>query len=62
MCPGKKSGTNNVCGAEWPYMEVRRIALLTEEEQKHFEETMAKLAANEKCEYYPVSTLKNQII
>lgn len=37
-------------------MEVRRIALLTQEEQNHFEETMAELAADRYYEYNPVSS------
>lgn len=36
-------------------MEVRRIALLTDEEQNYFEETMATLAANKYFEYNSVS-------
>ncbi|KAB5579293.1 hypothetical protein PHYPO_G00193440 [Pangasianodon hypophthalmus] len=52
VCPAIKQGTDT-CGAEWPYMEVRRIALLTQEEQNHFEETMAVLAAAKYCEYNP---------
>ncbi|KAG7330261.1 hypothetical protein KOW79_006483 [Hemibagrus wyckioides] len=51
LCPALKNGTNNKCGAEWKYVEVRRIALLTEEEQNHFEKTMAELAAAMYCEY-----------
>ncbi|XP_062849644.1 uncharacterized protein si:ch211-212k18.15 [Trichomycterus rosablanca] len=51
LCPALKDGTTQRCGAEWPYMEVRKIALLTDEEQNHFEETMARLAAAKYCEY-----------
>jgi len=29
------------CGAEWSYAEVCKMALLTPEEKKHFERTMA---------------------
>ncbi|XP_066538061.1 E3 ubiquitin-protein ligase DDB_G0292642 [Hoplias malabaricus] len=50
-CPALKDGTLNKCGAEWSYVEVRRMALLTQEEQGHFEETMAVLAAVEYCEH-----------
>ncbi|KAI5104234.1 hypothetical protein C0J45_5860, partial [Silurus meridionalis] len=51
LCPALKNGTTNRCGAEWKYMEVRRIALLTQEEQNYFEEKMAELAAAKYCEY-----------
>ncbi|XP_026859625.2 probable E3 ubiquitin-protein ligase RNF144A-A [Electrophorus electricus] len=51
LCPALKDGTTQKCGAVWPYVEVRRMALLTQEEQSHFEETMAVLAAAEYCEY-----------
>ena len=54
-CPALRDGTTEKCGTEWPYMEVRRMALLTQEEQSHFEETMAVLAAAEYCEYNSVS-------
>ncbi|XP_072542896.1 uncharacterized protein [Salminus brasiliensis] len=50
-CPALKDGTTKKCEAVWPYVEVRRMALLTQEEQSHFEETMAVLAAAEYCEY-----------
>ncbi|KAI5104236.1 hypothetical protein C0J45_5862 [Silurus meridionalis] len=52
LCPALKQGIEK-CGAVWPYMEVRRIALLTQEEQNHFEETMAQLASAKYCEYNP---------
>lgn len=58
VCPAITDDNNKKCGAEWKYMEVRRIALLTEEEQSHFEETMAELAAAKYCEYNQVSTCK----
>ncbi|TSL40964.1 hypothetical protein Baya_7043 [Bagarius yarrelli] len=52
LCPCLKDDqTTNRCGAEWKYSEVRRIAALTEEEQGHFEETMAHLAAAMYCEF-----------
>ncbi|KAK3546640.1 hypothetical protein QTP70_031432, partial [Hemibagrus guttatus] len=51
LCPALKDGTTERCGAEWKYMEVRRIAVLSQEEQSHFEETMAHLAAAKYCEY-----------
>ncbi|KAG9274341.1 uncharacterized protein si:ch211-212k18.15 [Astyanax mexicanus] len=50
-CPALKDGTIEKCGAVWTYSEVRRMALLTQEEQNHFEETMAVLAVAEYCEY-----------
>uniref|UniRef100_A0A8C1WJ28 Si:ch211-212k18.15 n=1 Tax=Cyprinus carpio TaxID=7962 RepID=A0A8C1WJ28_CYPCA len=51
LCPALKEGTLQRCNAEWPYAEVRRLAVLTQEEQSHFEETMAVLAAAEYCEH-----------
>ncbi|XP_067257801.1 uncharacterized protein si:ch211-212k18.15 [Chanodichthys erythropterus] len=51
MCPALKDDTLQRCNAEWPYVEVRRLAVLTQEEQSHFEETMAVLAAAEYCEH-----------
>ncbi|XP_072553628.1 E3 ubiquitin-protein ligase DDB_G0292642-like [Paramormyrops kingsleyae] len=51
MCPALKDGTIEQCGTEWSYQEVRKLALLTDSEQRHFEETMAALAAAEFCEY-----------
>lgn len=47
--------TLDKCGAEWSYTEIRKLAVLTAEEQAHFEETMAMLAAAEYCEYKTVS-------
>lgn len=43
------------CDAVWAYQEVRRLAVLTVEEMQHFEETSARLAAQEYCEYKSVS-------
>ncbi|XP_047674255.1 uncharacterized protein si:ch211-212k18.15 [Tachysurus fulvidraco] len=51
LCPALKNGTTKMCAAEWKYVDVRRIALLNQEEQNHFEETMAELAAAKYCEY-----------
>ncbi|XP_039631226.1 uncharacterized protein LOC120542685 [Polypterus senegalus] len=50
-CPALKNGTTRKCDAVWSYDEVRRLALLTDEEQAHFEETLAVLAAAEYCEF-----------
>ncbi|XP_062900999.1 uncharacterized protein LOC134344823 [Mobula hypostoma] len=49
-CPALKDD-GQACGQEWPYHEVRKLAVLTREEQLHFEETVAVLAAAEYCEY-----------
>ncbi|XP_055501310.1 uncharacterized protein LOC129703169 [Leucoraja erinacea] len=49
-CPGKKDGTEEKCNKEWPYVEVRRHALLDNDEQKYFEEKVALLAAAKYCE------------
>uniref|UniRef100_A0A3B3C626 RING-type domain-containing protein n=1 Tax=Oryzias melastigma TaxID=30732 RepID=A0A3B3C626_ORYME len=35
------------CNKEWPYVEVRKMALLTPEEREYFESTMAQNAARE---------------
>ncbi|KPP67366.1 putative E3 ubiquitin-protein ligase RNF144A-A [Scleropages formosus] len=51
LCPALKEGTVKKCGALWSYQEVRKLAVLTADEQKHFEEAMAALAAAEFCEY-----------
>lgn len=50
-----KEGTLQKCDAEWSYVEVRRLAVLTTEEMQHFEETMARLSAVEYCEFKSVS-------
>ncbi|KAF4119179.1 hypothetical protein G5714_001230 [Onychostoma macrolepis] len=39
------------CKAEWPYSEVRRLAVFSDSERAHFEENMALLAAAEFCEF-----------
>ncbi|XP_063048609.1 uncharacterized protein DDB_G0292642 [Engraulis encrasicolus] len=50
-CPALEEGTLQRCGAEWPYTEIRRLAVLNAQEQAHFEETMVMLAVAEHCEY-----------
>uniref|UniRef100_A0A8C9WIL2 Si:ch211-212k18.15 n=1 Tax=Scleropages formosus TaxID=113540 RepID=A0A8C9WIL2_SCLFO len=57
LCPALKEGTVKKCGALWSYQEVRKLAVLTADEQKHFEEAMAALAAAEFCEYKSVSNV-----
>ncbi|XP_047447964.1 uncharacterized protein LOC125012200 isoform X2 [Mugil cephalus] len=47
-CPALVEGTK-LCNKELPYREVRRLANLTVEEMKHFEETMGRLTATENC-------------
>ncbi|XP_068164444.1 probable E3 ubiquitin-protein ligase RNF144A-A [Antennarius striatus] len=49
-CPAIKNGTREKCGAVWPYVEVRRLAVLTTEEMHHFEKVISNLAAAEYCE------------
>ncbi|CAL8241629.1 unnamed protein product [Merluccius merluccius] len=39
------------CGAEWSYTEVRRLAVLTVDEMQQFEESLARLAATEFCDF-----------
>lgn len=50
-CPALKKGTLQKCEAEWSYQEVRRLAVLTHEEMQYFEESIARLAATEYCEF-----------
>ncbi|XP_039631136.1 uncharacterized protein LOC120542622 isoform X1 [Polypterus senegalus] len=50
-CPALKDGTMQKCEAVWSYDEVRRLALLTDEEQADFEEKLAVMAAAEYCEF-----------
>lgn len=51
-CPALKEGTTNKkCNQEWPYQEVRRLAVLTAEEMEYFEENLARLAAATYFEY-----------
>lgn len=59
MCPALKDGTTQKCNTEWPYVEVRRLAVLTQEEQRYFEEAMAVLAAAVYCEHKTVCILCN---
>ncbi|KAK2906484.1 hypothetical protein Q8A67_005469 [Cirrhinus molitorella] len=49
-CPAITHGTEK-CNAEWPYLEVRKLAVLSDSEQAHFEENMALMAASEYCEF-----------
>ncbi|XP_064198314.1 E3 ubiquitin-protein ligase RNF19B [Anguilla rostrata] len=49
-CPALRDGTLQKCGAQWTYQEVRKLAVLTATEQRHFEVTLAALAAAEYCE------------
>ncbi|XP_070849580.1 probable E3 ubiquitin-protein ligase RNF144A-A [Chaetodon trifascialis] len=48
-CPAFRDGTN--CNAVWSYQEVRRLAVLTAGEMQYFEESIARLAAAEYCEF-----------
>ncbi|KAJ1090407.1 hypothetical protein NDU88_003539 [Pleurodeles waltl] len=48
-CPADVDGKN--CGKEWSYVEIRRHALLTDEEQASFEKKIATIAAKQYCEY-----------
>ncbi|XP_041079771.1 uncharacterized protein LOC121297487 [Polyodon spathula] len=51
MCPALKDGSTKSCEKLWPYQEVRRLAVLTDEEQQNFEEKVASLAAAKYCEF-----------
>ncbi|XP_048460762.1 uncharacterized protein LOC109911076 isoform X3 [Rhincodon typus] len=44
-CPAVNEGTEEKCDKQWSYVEVRRHALLTDEEQQYFEKKIATLAA-----------------
>ncbi|KAJ1090403.1 hypothetical protein NDU88_003535 [Pleurodeles waltl] len=48
-CPADVDGKK--CGKEWPYVEIRGHALLTDEEQTIFEKKIAPIAAKQYCEY-----------
>ncbi|XP_006010277.1 E3 ubiquitin-protein ligase DDB_G0292642 [Latimeria chalumnae] len=50
-CPALKDGTTEQCKKEWPYVEVRKLAVLTQEEQEQFETKIALFAATEYCEF-----------
>ncbi|XP_059845538.1 uncharacterized protein DDB_G0292642-like [Hypanus sabinus] len=50
-CPAVIDDTDEGCGKEWSYVEVRRKALLSVEERQDFEEKLATLAASSYCEY-----------
>uniref|UniRef100_UPI00398E8D4C ankyrin repeat and IBR domain-containing protein 1-like n=1 Tax=Pristiophorus japonicus TaxID=55135 RepID=UPI00398E8D4C len=52
-CPATKAGTSGKCGKEWSYPEVRKMALLTDDERKYFEEMTAVLAVAEYCIFKP---------
>uniref|UniRef100_A0A3B3VHA9 Uncharacterized protein n=1 Tax=Poecilia latipinna TaxID=48699 RepID=A0A3B3VHA9_9TELE len=54
-CPAFDEDTQEICGAVWPYREVRRLADLSVEEMEYFEETIARLAAAEYQEFREVS-------
>lgn len=55
-CPAVVEGTKQ-CNKLWTYREVRRLADLSAEEMQYFEETMARLAAADYCDFQPVSRL-----
>ncbi|XP_062239702.1 E3 ubiquitin-protein ligase RNF19A-like isoform X1 [Platichthys flesus] len=48
-CPAVGEGTKP-CNKQWSYKEVRRVAVLSVSEMRHFEETMARLAAADFCD------------
>ncbi|XP_048460761.1 uncharacterized protein DDB_G0292642-like isoform X2 [Rhincodon typus] len=48
-CPAVNEGTEEKCDKQWSYVEVRRHALLTDEEQQYFEKKIATLAACPGC-------------
>lgn len=56
-CPALKKDTLQKCEEVWSYQEVRRLAVLTAEEMQYFEESMARLAAAEYCDFKSVSDI-----
>ncbi|XP_078058964.1 uncharacterized protein LOC144484299 [Mustelus asterias] len=50
-CPALKEGTQEKCNKQWSYVEVRRHALLNDEERQYFEEKVCTLAAAMYCEH-----------
>ncbi|XP_015255886.1 PREDICTED: probable E3 ubiquitin-protein ligase ARI7 isoform X2 [Cyprinodon variegatus] len=50
-CPAIDEETQEKCGAQWSYREVRRLADLSVEEMNYFEENIARLAAAEYQEF-----------
>ncbi|GCB61250.1 uncharacterized protein [Scyliorhinus torazame] len=50
-CPAAKENNTQMCNKIWSYLEVRRHALLDDEEQQYFEERVSTLAAAKYCEY-----------
>lgn len=60
-CPALKNGTLVKCDAVWPYQEVRRLAVLTTEEMKYFEESIGRLAAAEYCEFQTCPGCKSYV-
>lgn len=44
---GKSRFVCGSCPVEWPYVEVRKMALLTLEEMEHFEKAMAVNASRD---------------
>lgn len=59
-CPAITHGTEK-CNAEWEYLEVRKLAVLSDEEQAHFEENMALLAASEYFEFKTCSSCQSYV-
>ncbi|KAK2863039.1 hypothetical protein Q5P01_002572 [Channa striata] len=59
-CPAIVEGTKQ-CNKEWSYTEVRRLADLTVEEIKYFEETIASLATAQYCEIQPCPQCKTNV-
>ncbi|XP_053199548.1 E3 ubiquitin-protein ligase RNF19B-like [Scomber japonicus] len=59
-CPAVVEGTK-LCNELWSYPEVRRLADLSIEEMQYFEETMARLAAAEYCEFKPCPCCKTTV-
>ncbi|KAM4611592.1 uncharacterized protein ACJ7VT_012264 [Polymixia lowei] len=61
VCPLRKD-PNTDCDAKWPYTEVRKMALLTPEEMKYFELTVARNAARKHSEIKPCPGCKSSVV
>lgn len=42
LCPYVGPNNNNYCGTEWNYVDVRRLAVLTQDEKREFEKKLSE--------------------
>ena len=50
-CPAIEGSGTKKCGKEWPYDEVRRVAHLTPQEERYFENKLSENAAIQFCDF-----------